>query len=115
MQQVEKKIKVNYADAIRIQIILYCFMHKINLSDNEVNCLIVLCSFREYNLSKFCIHVAELGVFKSPQTVRNFIVKAISLKLVEKTDTGIKISDKLDIVRTGDMLIKYDILYVAKE
>lgn len=115
METLEKKIKLNYADTIRLQILIYCFINKISLSDNEISCLVLLSSYSNYNLSKFCVKAVEYGIFKSPQTVRNFLVKAVNMGLVKKEDMMIQISDKLELKRIGDILLKYNFLYVSKK
>ena len=115
MRVYEKKLRLNFIDIIRVQIFFHCFVNKISLSDNEIDCLAILSSFSECNLSLFCGKVVEYKVFKSPQTVRNFIVKAISNGMVERNGSSIRISQKMNICRDNNMLLKYDLLYVSKK
>ena len=117
MEVIEKKIRVKYADAIRLQIKMYCFMNKLSLSENEINCLVYLSAFSDYVLNDFCKKAADVGIFKSTQTVRNFISKAVENGFVDKFGerNRIKISDKLELCRNSEMLLKYNILYVAEK
>ena len=115
MHVYDKKLRLNFIDIVRVQIFFHCFINKISLSDNEIDCLAILSSFSECNLSLFCEKVVEYNVFKSPQTVRNFIVKAVSNGLIDRNGSIIKISQKMNIKRDDNMLLKYELLYVAKK
>lgn len=116
MESKNIKVRLNYADVIRLQLKFYCFLNRISLSDNEIDCLTLLCSYKSYNLSEFCKIVSSKGIFKSAQSVRNFLNKAYLNGLVEKIETGksqIRISERIDIKRKGDVYLKYEFLYAS--
>lgn len=115
---VHKKMLLKYADIIRMQILMYCFSNNVNLSKSEIDCLVVLCAYGTMNLSSFCKVAVERGVFKSPQTVRNFLTKAESLNLINKIGASKKdicLNDELNLQKRGNILLDYKMYYVTKE
>lgn len=115
---VNKKIKLKYADIIKMQFTVYCFFNNLSLSDNEINCLVVLSSYNDYVLSDFCGMITKMKIFKTSQTVRNFISKAQEMNLVIKTGDSkkkIKINPDLNIESAGNILLNYQFLYVSEK
>lgn len=114
---VEKKIQMGYQDIIRYQLITQCFIERMPISDSELKCLTLLGIEGESELAEFCTMAVDKGVFKTPQTVRNFLTKAEkSLGLVVKTGTSRKkilLNPDLKIQTAGNILLNYKILYIA--
>lgn len=113
-----KSLMLNYADIIRMQIIMHCFSNKISLSSMEIDCLVVLCAYGHMQISNFCKLSVEKGVFKTPQTVRNFLTKAENLKLIKKVGTTkkeIMLNEGLNIQKNGNIMLEYKMYYVAQK
>ena len=81
---VTKKVQMGHRDIIKYQLLTYCFMHDIKLSGNELECLTLLGASGSYELAEFCNITVDEKIFKTGQTVRNFLSKAGKLKLVLK-------------------------------
>src|SRR6056297_3483326 len=98
---VEKKVYIGHRDIIKYQIMTYCFMNNIQLSNNELDCLTLLGAYGKHDLSEFCNAAVDEKIFKTPQTVRNFLTKASKkLHLVIKEGTNkkkISLNDKMKI------------------
>lgn len=113
-----KNMMVGYADILRIQLSIYCLIHKINLSNNEMNCLLVLLTKGSVNMSSFCKLIADSKIFKSSQSVRNFLTKAEQIGLVKKDGKmkkNVMFNNDIKILISGNILLKYNIAYVSKE
>lgn len=115
---VTKKVRMGHRDVIKYQIMTYCFIHDLQLSNNELDCLTLLGAYGEHDLSKFCDSAVEEKIFKTPQTVRNFLTKASKLGLVRKEGTSkksIQLKDNLSVQTSGNIILDYKIVYVAQE
>tara|TARA_R100000734_G_C3309140_1_gene99799 strand:- start:795 stop:1166 length:372 start_codon:yes stop_codon:yes gene_type:complete len=115
---VSKKVKMAYRDIIQYQLMTYCFMENIKLSDNELSCLTLLGAYGDYELSDFCNSAVEEKIFKTPQTVRNFLTKATKLKLVDKNGTNkkkISLNNNLKIQTKGTIVLDFKLFYIATQ
>lgn len=115
---VEKKAKLNLKEIIKYQLITYCFMSNIQLSDSELDCLTLLGIIGKTSLNSFCERAVRLEIFKRTQSVRNFISKAEGLNLVTKHNKSkktIKLDDKLNIQTQGSIMLDFKLVYVTKE
>tara|TARA_R110002153_G_scaffold116125_1_gene259730 strand:+ start:2073 stop:2444 length:372 start_codon:yes stop_codon:yes gene_type:complete len=115
---VQKKVKLNYRDIIQYQLLTYCFMEKIKLSDNELNCLTLLGAYGDNELSDFCSSAVEEKIFKTPQTVRNFLTKAYKLNLVSKKGNNkkkISLNNDLKVQTSGTIILDFKLVYIASE
>jgi hypothetical protein len=115
---VTKKVMMGYNDIIKYQIMTYCFINKIQLSNNEMNCLALLGAYGECELSEFCNSTVSENIFKTAQTVRNFLTKACKLKLVTKLGTNkkkIHLVEDLKIQTEGNIILDFKIFYVTKK
>ena len=115
---VNKKARMGHRDIIKYQLITYCFMKEIQLSNNELDCLALLGAYGEYELSNFCNIAVEEGIFKTAQTVRNFLTKACKQKLVYKKGTNKKkifLVEDLEIQTKGNIILNFQIFYVTQE
>ena len=115
---VTKKIQMGKRDIVKYQLLTHCFMQDVKLSNNELDCLTLLGVSGEYELSEFCnIAVAE-NIFKTGQTVRNFLTKAVDLNLVVKKGTNKKkifLKENLKIQTAGNIVLDFKLFYVTKE
>lgn len=115
---VKKRLQMGHRDVVKFQILTYCFMRDIQLSNNELDCLTLLGVYGEYELSEFCNVAVEERIFKTPQTVRNFLTKATNLRLVNKDGTNkkkISLKDDMKIQTKGNIILDYKVIYVTKE
>jgi hypothetical protein len=128
---VEKKGKFDLWNVVKFQIITYCYMNNISLSDSEIDCLTLLGINDEIEISDFCNvscisskrdrkieNKKEKEIFKNLQTARNCLSKLEKLNLIEKEgkyQKTIRINKSLNIQTKGNILINYKFLYEAKE
>ena len=115
---VTKKIQMGQRDIIKFQLITYCFMKDLKLSNNELDCLTLLGAYGSEELGVFCNTTVIEKIFKTSQTVRNFLTKAVNLKLVVKNGTNkktIQLKESLQIQTVGNIVLDYKMAYVTKE
>ena len=113
---VQKKVRMGHRDIIKYQLITHCFMNSIQLSNNELNCLTLLGAYGAYELSEFCNVAVEEDIFKTSQTVRNFLAKACKLKLVYKKGANkkkISLMKNMEIQAKGNIVLDYKIVYAT--
>ena len=83
---------------------------------NELNCLTLLGAYGESKLSDFCHFAVAEGIFKTPQTVRNFLTKSAKVGLVEKIEKkNIALIDSLKIQTEGSIVLDYKLIHVTQE
>ena len=134
---IEKVIKMeSKADIIKYQLLNYCFLNRIKLSECDMDCLVLLGLAGEQELVKFCSHEAisdelikherwykeefsskgkKRGLFKSSQSVRNFINRQTKKGLIVKQGKSkkkIKLNPDLGIYTGGSVLLNYKIAYL---
>jgi len=115
---ITKKIQLGQRDIVKYQLLTHCFINDIKLSNNELDCLTLLGVSGEYSLSDFCIIAVEEKIFKTGQTVRNFLTKAVDLNLVLKKGTNKKkiyLNESLKIQTKGNIILDFKLFYVTKE
>jgi hypothetical protein len=113
---VKKKVKMGYRDIIQYQLLTHCFMESIKLSSNELECLTLLGAYGDYELSEFCKSAVIEKIFKTPQTVRNFLTKAYKLKLIDKEGTNkkkISLNKSLQVQTSGTIVLDFKIFHLA--
>jgi hypothetical protein len=111
VNQVQKRIRMSKNDIIKYQILTYCYINRIAVSDSDLDCLTLLATLGPIELTSFCYDASEeYNIFKSSQTVRNCINKFEKKKLVAKDSSNKKIvliDDKLQIQIEGNILLDY--------
>ena len=116
---VQKKVRMGQRDIIKYQLITYCFMNDIRLSNNELDCLTLFGAFVESELAEFCNLAVEEKIFKTAQTVRNFLTKAErKMNLIYKDGTNkkkIRLHDDLKIQTQGNIVLDFKIFHVTQE
>jgi hypothetical protein len=115
---VTKKVRMGYRDIIKYQLLTYCFVHDLQLSSSELSCLTLLGAYGECDLSEFCNSAVEEDIFKTSQTVRNFLTKASKMKLVRKDGSSkkkINLNEGLQIQTKGNIILDYKMVYVTQE
>jgi len=115
---VDKKIRLSLYDIIRFQLTMYCFTNGVKMSPAQLNTLAYLGLWGDMNISDFCDQIVEEDVFGNPQTVRNFILKAIRDGHVTRKGTGNKIiclSDNVEMENEGNIWMKLNVIYAEAE
>ena len=118
VNQVEKRVRLPIEQVIQYQLLTHCFLSNITLSVADIKCLTMLAIDEEQELNSFCNKVFEAKVFKSPQSVRNAIIKAEKNGLILKEGKNKKkiwINPILKIQTLGNVLLDYKILGIAPE
>ena len=115
VNQVQKKVKLPKWEVVKFQILTHCYINRITMSESDLNCLTLLSFNEPIELSNFCLDASseEDWIFKSPQTVRNSINKAVKNGLVIKDTSDkkiIRINPTLKIQTEGVILLDYKFL-----
>ena len=117
VHHVKKTIRLGKRDSIKYQLLTHCFVNDIRLSNNEIDCLSLLGILDSQNLSVFCKTAVDEGIFKTEQTVRNFINRACEAQLVAKEASvklsriSIRLHESLQIVNAEPLLLDYRVVY----
>ena len=112
---VEKKSRLSRSDSIKYQLITHCFIHKISLSNADIDILAYLALTGDVELSAFCIKAHEQSIFGSAQTARNSINRSAKHNLITKTGKNkkvISVNPGLQIQSVGNILLDYKFLSV---
>ena len=104
--QVVKKGVMTKWEIVKYQLLTYCFVKKIHISDAEMDCLVFLVIEND-NLNVLCKKACELNIFKTPQSVRNSLNKLEKKKLIFKTGKNKKklfLNKEIELVKNGNIL-----------
>lgn len=113
---VEKKAKLEFWDVIKFQILTYCYLEKIQVSESDLDCLTFLAICGEEELTVFCTRCADKGIFSSAQTVRNALTKAEKKNLIVKDGKAkkkIAINPAMKVYAAGNVLLDYKLAALA--
>jgi hypothetical protein len=126
---VDKKVNMTLEDIIKFQIVTYCYVNKVIVSDAELNCLTLLGLNKKIELSEFCNACCDPAnrdktpetsftkiIFKTPQTVRNCIARMTNHNIIHKDGLGhsktIELNPSLKIQGTGNVLLNFKIYHI---
>ena len=129
---VDKKVNMTLEEIIRFQLITYCYIKRITLSEAELSCLTLLGLNKKTELSNFCNaccdpenrdrepdSVYTKTIFKTPQTVRNCLTKMINNNIVSKEGLGhnktVELNHELQMQIEGNILLNYKFYHVAAQ
>lgn len=115
VNKIESKIKTTLDNTIMFQIITFCFFKDIQLSTSDLKCIVELAKRKTVDTSSFFKEMEDLKIYKSAQSARNAIVKAEKKGLVVKDNKRIKITDSINIVTSGNVLLDYKILGIESK
>ena len=113
VNKVDIKLKVEINKTIKFQLLTYCFFEDITLSTSDLNCLSELARHPNTEISKFCIHLTDKKIFKSPQSARNAVNKINKKNLIVKKGKNKKtktVNDIVNLQTDGYVLLDYKIL-----
>ena len=128
-KQVNKRVRMTLDNIIRYQIITHCFISGITISDSELEGLLLLSVNGECDLSEFAnaacdpkhrtkesILPHQEVVFKTPQTVRNFLSKAQKEGLILKNGTSrkkVSINPELQMQFEGNIVLDFKMAHIV--
>jgi hypothetical protein len=120
VNQVQKKVRMDIWECVKIQFLVHCFIKNIKISDLDLSCLSMLAIQGETDLTDFCNTAADNNIFGCSQSVRNAVAKAERKGLIEFTKVGksrkkIKISKEIVIQTNGNILLDYKFIRIEPE
>jgi hypothetical protein len=120
VNQVQKKVRMDIWECVKIQFLVHCFIKNIKISDLDLSCLSMLAIQGETDLTDFCNTAADNNIFGCSQSVRNAVAKAERKGLIEFAKVGksrkkIKISKEIVIQTTGNILLDYKFIRIEPE
>ncbi len=118
VNQVSKKVKMGKSDIVKYQLLTHCYLEKINVSNADLDCLTMLAFNGEIELTEFCNYASDEGVFKTPQSVRNAVIKFERKGMIEKNGKGrkmIKLATSLNVQAKGNVLLDYKFVSLESE
>lgn len=108
---------MGHRDIIKYQLMTHCFISHVQMSDSELDCLTLLGAYGECELADFCNLAVDEGIFKTSQTVRNFLTKAEKTsKLVVKNGTSRKkilLNPDLKVQTEGNIMLDYKFAHIV--
>ena len=113
--QVQKKIRMEQWDIVRFQIFVHCHIHKISLSEQELDCLSLLAIIGNSELTSFCTEAIKQNISGSTQSIRNALAKIEKKGLILKTGRSkkrISINPALNIQIVGNILLDYKVIRI---
>jgi len=81
VNKVDLKLKVNIDESIKFQILTYCFFNSILVTNSDLKFLCELSKTPNIELTKFCVKLVSMNIFKSPQSARNAITINSAIKI----------------------------------
>jgi hypothetical protein len=115
VNQVDKRVKIDKWGIIKYQLITYCYLSNIFVSDSELDCLTYLALQGEQELTSFCNVIHERKIFSSPQSARNCLAKLEKKGMIVKEGKNkkkITINPALNIHSKGNILLDFKFLSI---
>ena len=118
VNQVSKKVKMERQDIVKYQLLTHCYLEKINVSNADLDCLTMLAFNEEVELTEFCNNASDEGIFKTPQSVRNAVIKFERKGMIEKNGKGrkmIKLASTLNVQAKGNVFLDYKFVSIEPQ
>lgn len=115
VNQVDKRVKIDKWGIVKYQLVTYCYLSNIFVSDAELNCLTYLAIQGEQELTSFCNVIHEKRIFSSPQSVRNCLAKLEKKGMIVKEGKNkkkINLNPVLNVHAKGSILLDFKFLSV---
>lgn len=126
---VDKKVNMSLEEIIKFQIITYCYIQKITLSESDLNCLTLLGLNKKVELSDFCNACCDpenrdkestisyqKAIFKTPQTVRNCVAKMRNYNIINRDGSKIiELNPDLTIQQEGNILLNFKMFHLGTQ
>lgn len=117
---VDKKVVMGLHDIIKYQVLTHCYVNRIPVTDSDLECLAILASSGESDLTEFCLLVTEKRIFKSTQSVRNCLVKLEKNNLISKEGKTKKkkkiiINPDVRVLVSGNILVNHKFIHIGTQ
>jgi len=115
INQVQKKVRMELWDIVRFQIAVHCQINKIQLAEQEIDCLSLLAIVGNSELTSFCTEAIKQNISGSTQSIRNALAKIEKKGLIIKTGRSkkrISINSTMNIQVKGNILLDYKIIRI---
>jgi thiamine biosynthesis protein ThiC len=102
----------------KFQILVYCHLKNISLSDQLLACVTFLALAGEKEITEFCEQASRNEIFGSAQSVRNALSKCEKLGLIVKNGKNRKtivVSPNINVQINGNILLDYKFVRVESE
>lgn len=113
--QVQKKVRMELWDIIRFQIAVHCHINKLQLAEQEIDCLSLLAAYGNTELTDFCTEAIKQNISGSTQSIRNALAKVEKKGLIIKTGRSkkkISINPNMNVQVSGNILLDYKIIRI---
>lgn len=118
VNQINKRVKMTKWDIVKYQILTYCYINNISVSEADLNCLTYLALEGDQELTSFCMKAYSKAIFSSIQSVRNCLTKAEKKRLIKKEGKNRKkiyINPEMNIFSEGNVLLDFKFLSVETQ
>ena len=118
VNQVSKKVKMERQDIVKYQLLTHCYLERITVSNADLDCLTMLAFNEEVELTEFCNNASDEGIFKTPQSVRNAVIKFERKGMIEKNGKGrkmIKLAPALNVQAKGNVFLDYKFVSIEPQ
>jgi len=115
INQVQKKVRMELWDIVRFQIAVHCQINKIQLAEQELDCLSLLAIVDNSELTNFCTEAIKQNISGSTQSIRNALAKIEKKGLILKTGRSkkrISINPSMNVQVQGNILLDYKIIRI---
>jgi hypothetical protein len=115
INQVQKKVRMELWDIVKFQIVVYCNINKIQLAEQEIDCLSLLAVIGNSELTGFCTEAIKQNISGSTQSIRNALAKIEKKGLIVKTGRSkkrISINPVMNVQVQGNILLDYKIIRI---
>jgi hypothetical protein len=116
VNKVYKKAVISKWDVVFYQLLSYCFFNKIQLSNADLDCVVLLATTNGGDdISSFCNKACDMNIFKTPQSVRNSLNKIVKKGVLIKDGKNKKrlnINPSIGLISEGNILLNYNFLAV---
>jgi len=130
---VEKKVRMSKFDIIKYQILTFCYINHIDITQTDTDCLTNLGEIGEIELTTFCKNVAKKKLDKKiiewenslnkkitdipdpcPQSIRNSVIKLEKFNLIVRPENKkrILLNPEMRIQTVGNILLDFKIVHV---
>jgi hypothetical protein len=118
VNQVDKRVKMSKWEIVKYQLLTYCYLNKISVSEADLNCLTYLALEGDQELTNFCVKAHNKDIFSSIQSVRNCLTKAEKKNLIKKEGKNKKkifINPDIKVYSQGTVLLDFKFLSVESK
>jgi len=120
VNQVKKNIRMELWDIVRFQIHLYCYLNKILVTDQNLECLTLLALRSEDEIGEFCDKAAEQKIFANSQSARSALATLEKKGLINTFKIGrskkrLKLNPAVIIQSSGNILLDLKIIRIEPQ